>query len=105
MTLNPTDGMNTNYILSKKNGDLGFYKVQSSGSFAPNKAYLQLPTSLVNNSNYVGLTFDDEIDGINDIAIEKNTNKEWFTIDGIKLNAAPQQKGIYIKDGKKVVIK
>ena len=29
----------------------------------------------------------------------------WYTLNGVKLNAAPAQKGVYIKDGKKVVIK
>ena len=29
----------------------------------------------------------------------------WYTVNGVKLNAAPAQKGVYIKDGKKVVIK
>ena len=29
----------------------------------------------------------------------------WYTLDGVKLNAAPAQKGIYINNGKKVVIK
>lgn len=40
-------------------------------------------------------------------AIE-NTNAEsevWYSIDGFKLNAKPQNKGIYVKDGKKVVVK
>ena len=29
----------------------------------------------------------------------------WYTINGIKLNAAPTQKGIYINNGKKIVVK
>ena len=29
----------------------------------------------------------------------------WYTIDGVKLNSQPSAKGIYIKRGKKVVIK
>lgn len=38
----------------------------------------------------------------NDIAIKK---EEWYTIDGEKLSAKPAQKGIYIHNGKKVIIK
>ena len=35
-----------------------------------------------------------------------NANAEgWYTIDGMKLNAAPTQKGIYINNGKKIVVK
>ena len=29
----------------------------------------------------------------------------WYTLNGVKLNAAPAQKGIYINNGKKIVIK
>ena len=29
---------------------------------------------------------------------------EWFSIDGVKLNGQPQKPGLYIKNGKKVVI-
>ena len=29
----------------------------------------------------------------------------WYTINGVKLNAAPTQKGLYINNGKKVIIK
>ena len=29
----------------------------------------------------------------------------WYTLDGVKLNAAPAEKGVYINNGKKVVIK
>ena len=29
----------------------------------------------------------------------------WYNVNGMKLNAAPTQKGIYIKDGKKVLVK
>lgn len=31
--------------------------------------------------------------------------KGWFTIHGVKLNAQPSQRGIYIHDGKKVVVR
>ncbi|MBR5689679.1 MAG: hypothetical protein IKX17_04460, partial [Prevotella sp.] len=29
----------------------------------------------------------------------------WYSIDGMKLNGEPKKKGIYIKDGRKVVVK
>ncbi len=32
-------------------------------------------------------------------------NADWYSIDGKKLNARPKAKGIYIRDGKKVVVK
>ena len=40
----------------------------------------------------------DEINGL-------KTSEGWYTIDGIKLQSAPVEKGVYINNGKKVVIK
>ena len=36
---------------------------------------------------------------------EDMTAEGWYTIEGKKLNAAPTQKGVYIQNGQKVVIK
>ena len=58
----------------------------------------------------VTFTFE-ELDGSTTAikAVEFNgqmANAEgWYTIDGMKLNAAPTQKGIYINNGKKIVVK
>jgi hypothetical protein len=44
--------------------------------------------------------------GINIVGAEQpNTDDGWFTLEGFKLNSQPVQKGIYIRNGKKVVIK
>ena len=34
-----------------------------------------------------------------------NTDNAWYTLDGMKMNQKPQQTGIYIHQGKKIVIK
>jgi hypothetical protein len=31
--------------------------------------------------------------------------EQWWSIDGRKLNGKPSQKGVYIRNGKKVVVK
>ena len=55
--------------------------------------------------------FVEEADGsttaINAITGEtiSNSAEGWYSIDGMKLNAQPTQKGVYINNGKKVVIK
>jgi hypothetical protein len=57
----------------------------------------------------VTFTFEDE----NGVTAIKTVNVDaegmfaegWFTLDGKKLNAAPAQKGVYIHNGKKTVIK
>ena len=41
-----------------------------------------------------------------DAASKADANAEgWYNVQGMKLNAAPTQRGIYIKDGKKVLVK
>ena len=40
-------------------------------------------------------------DNIQDLKVAEG----WYTINGMKLNAAPTEKGIYINNGKKVVVK
>ena len=54
--------------------------------------------------------FVEEADGsttsINAVTGETtNSADSWYSVDGMKLNAQPTQKGVYINNGKKVVIK
>ena len=53
------------------------------------------------------LNFGDESTGITTTNYTNDTNSDnvWFTLDGRKLSQKPSQHGIYIKNGKKVVIK
>ena len=39
------------------------------------------------------------------VADGAKTADGWYSVNGMKLNAAPTQKGVYVKDGKKVVVK
>ena len=49
---------------------------------------------------------DGTVTAINAINVDKVNNAEgWYTVGGVKLNAEPTQKGVYINNGKKVVIK
>ena len=36
---------------------------------------------------------------------EKSATAQWYTLDGRKLNGAPQKKGLYIRNGKKIIIR
>ena len=49
----------------------------------------------------------DEVTGVETIDNEQPTidNDGWYTINGVKLNGKPTEKGIYIFNGKKVVVK
>ena len=54
----------------------------------------------------IGFNIDGETTGIDNSQLSTvNSNDGWYTLDGIKLNGEPKKKGIYIKDGRKVVVK
>jgi len=52
---------------------------------------------------------DAEVSGIKEIgdvhSASGNENGAWFTLNGTKLNGKPSQKGLYIRNGKAVVVK
>jgi hypothetical protein len=39
------------------------------------------------------------------IANGKEFDDEWYTLDGVKLNSKPTKQGVYINNGKKVMVK
>ena len=88
--------------------DAAKYTEASPAPIQPLRAYLDLTG---NAAAARALIYIDEPDGtttaINAISgevISKNA-EGWYTIGGMKLEGAPTQKGIYINNGKKVVVK
>ena len=83
-----------------------YYWGPSNTYMAPLGAYFQIPEG----STARTLEFQ-EADG-STTAIEVVTNSNeiknaegWYTINGMKLESAPVEKGVYINNGKKIVIK
>ncbi len=48
---------------------------------------------------------DGSTTGIVDLDREATTNSGWYTVDGKKLDKQPTRKGVYIQNGRAVVIK
>lgn len=93
----PTDS----YILATGGSGLGFYK-DGASTIPGFKAYL--PYSVLNNvKGFLGFNFDDEETGIENLNENLNKNKAIFNLAGQRV-AKPTQ-GLYIVNGKKVVIK
>lgn len=59
-----------------------------------------------NNGNYYGdnVTYGNAT-GISVIKANAQTDESWYTIGGTRLSGKPTQKGVYIHQGKKVVVK
>ena len=97
-SLPSVDGEYTNYILNKKNGVLGFYKANGR-KVAAGKAYLKMLTGS-GAAEFIG--FDGEVTAIESLTAE-NANNEIFDLQGRRV--AKAAKGVYIVNGKKVVLK
>ena len=72
------------------------------------EAYIQLPivtqSIIFNFEDVDGNTTAIKSVNADDLAGKKSA-EGWYTINGVKLQNAPAEKGVYIKDGKKVVVK
>lgn len=111
---------------SKITGDEAFYRIAYGGaSSSGNQGYLPLLTDYVNpNSNLYGtnpnsgakfsIVFDEEfvIDNsgiatqINEVESSGSvTTESFYNLNGQKMNGKPTQKGLYIVNGKKVLVK
>ena len=99
-----TDGDKTNYYLSGKDGT--FVSVNGSANIGKNKAYLQLPTSVFGGTRSIGISYDDE-DGTTGI---KNLTPALSEGEGVYYNLQGQRvakpgKGLYIRNGRKVIVR
>ena len=69
-------------VLNEKNNE-GHYKIKDVTA--------DMPTTGITNAPVINKA--------------ASTDKAWYTLDGMKMNQKPQQTGIYIHQGKKIVIK
>ena len=86
----------------------GFYNTGSDMALGANRCYLNTGTTQLGQSRGFDLPFEGDITGIADVQTEspaKAVETPWFTLDGRQLNGTPSKRGIYVKNGKKIVIK
>ena len=101
----------TNFILSNGSDGICFYPT-TGGTLAAGKAYLPIPTSVVQSAGIkqFGISFDDgynfgdDTTGIHD-GINHPVEEAWYTLSGQRLTHAPKLRGVYVRNGKKVTIK
>ena len=87
------------YVLNKKNGVVGFYKLSDSGTLAAGKAYLQL----TNPAPMLTMT-EEETTGIQSLTSSLSQGEgDCYDLSGRRVSQP--KNGLYIVNGRKVVIK
>ena len=90
------------YILS----DGKFYPVTASGTLGANKAYIKISKTSNDDDNIpvasLSLSLPEDT-GVETYEVKNVQNDSWYTLQGIQVNQP--SKGIFIKNGKKFVIK
>ena len=92
----------TVFVLMNDSKGIGFYKNANDFTLRANSAYL--PAEAVGTAGartFIG--FDDDITGIAEVNTQKEDAKRMFDLQGRKVTKAA--KGLYIVDGRKVVVK
>ena len=104
-TLSPTEGNMTNLVLANGKNGFGFYCLKGFGTIAAHRAYLQVPTRLIgNDAKFISMEFDDDVTAISGITTQEET-APYYDLQGVRHQGKPTKQGIYIQNGKKVVVK
>lgn len=92
----------TNYILAEEEGVVGFYMVNntSGNNMLANTAYLKVSDASGVRTFYA---FEDETTGIDAVKQVKKTDGQYFNLAGQRV--AQPNKGLYIVNGKKLIVK
>lgn len=106
-TVNATDGDYTNYKYTIVDDVAAFYPLADNSTINAGKAYLQIPTSWLpaaSEARTIGLRFDDSAT----TGIDENigiTDKDNAVYDLMGRKVKNPTKGLYIVNGKKVLVK
>ena len=89
----------TIYALGKKGDVVGFVKVKDGVAIPAGKAYL---TILAGARDFIGFG-DEDVTGVNEVKVQKEVRGEYYNLNGQRV--AQPTKGLYIVNGKKVIVK
>jgi len=99
-TIDASTDDQTNYAFNGKQ----FVFVKNDLEVGPNKAWLSIPSGMIAGARALNIVFSDAT-GISTTNYTNFTNGDWYDLNGRKLQNIPTKKGVYIMNGKKVVVK
>jgi hypothetical protein len=89
-------------MLSNKNNNFGFHSF--AGTNVPaRKAYFTIPSSA--NARAFSMVFEDETTAIRPLRKANAESSVYYDLNGRAVNGNNLKPGIYVKNGKKVVVK
>ena len=100
------------YVMGMVDSNFGFYKY--TGDIMPAyKAYLPIEQNSDGSARAITLSFADDITGVKTVSGDNvqssmfngQSSDVWYTINGVKLSGKPTAPGMYINNGKKILIK
>lgn len=106
-TVTQVEGATTYYKLAQGEEGIGFYWANENGTAftnGANKAYLAVKGKL---SQMRGFSFESMTTGINNVVANTNNSKNAviYDLNGRRINTLNAAKGVYIVNGKKVIVK
>ena len=109
VTVEPTEGNYANLCLTMGDNGLGFYPVTTSFVMEANRARLQLPTSVLGGENYVKIAYEEDADAVR-AAIGTSDDAPVYDLSGRQITNGKSsnsrlRRGVYIRNGQKVMIK
>lgn len=94
----------TKYALSVNGGVACFKKIAAAREIPVGKAYLEFDEEIAAREFFA--LDESEVTGISSIENGKMTiDNAWYSLDGRKYNGKPSVKGVYVNNGRKVVLK
>lgn len=96
-----TTVVNTGYIMQNQGDGPMFYSAVGQNFTLPaGRCYMTTPSSKI---KAFMIHFDDESNGV--VAVKEDlSSNTWYTLQGVKLDNRPTEKGIYLKGNKKILI-
>ncbi len=83
-----------------------FERVEPNTTVAANSAYLTLPASVQGPSTLSLKCMDGVTDDIDAVVTDvTGGNGHWYTLQGMRLDGSPSTPGIYIRNGRKVMVR
>ena len=89
----------TNYAFNGKQ----FVYVKDALEVGPNKAWLSFETLSNAKQRSISIVFEEGTTELDEIKNDEPTDDTWYDLNGRKLDGEPTTKGVFIKNGKKVM--